>query len=373
MKVPLLDPHVFRRESLALSTVVATSLAVNFALLAVMGVRTGGDTIRYVEGAAHLLRGQPLEGMQALFPGYVALVAAAAKAGAGLTGVVLVQIVVAAVATAVIFRLGGSVSSVACGAIAASLFALNVDLARWHLFVLTDSLYIAFVVFATAATHAASERGGWRYAAAVLVVIVAASLRPQGRLLAIAAALYWIARRPVERRHAVARYAAAALMLIAVAVTSGATLRAEAETPARWLGNGVVIWSHEASRLPMPSDPAIDLLAADATSVAPIRYALWHPVATTRLALTRVVVELSHARPFYSRAHNVAVVLLLSVTYVCAAIGFVRIRRQPLAQLIALTIALHLVFVAATFADWDGRFLLYVLPLVNVFAAAAIA
>ncbi|HZR25939.1 MAG TPA: glycosyltransferase family 39 protein [Vicinamibacterales bacterium] len=373
MTVSLLDRHFLKRESAAATTVVVASLVVNLGLLAMTGVHIGGDTVRYVEGAGNLLSGRPLEGMQALFPGYIALVAASAKLGAGTLGVVVVQIAVAALATLALFRIGRRLSNVACGTIAALLFALNVDLARWHLFVLTDSLYISLVIIATYAAHEAAERGGWRYVAASVLVLVAATLRPHGRVLIVSAALYWIARRPTLRRDAVVAYAAAAILLIALAVTTGATLRAEAETPGRWLGNGVVIWSDTASQLSMPHDAVVDPAAAGATSTAPLRYAARHPIATLRLAVTRVSVELWHARRFYSRAHNAAVVALLGVTYACAVVGFLRRRHQPIAWLMAIVVASHLAFVAATFADWDGRFVLYVLPLIDVFAGAAIA
>lgn len=373
MTVSLLERHFLKREAAAATTVVAASVVVNLTLLVVTGVRTGGDSVRYVQGADNLLAGRPLEGMQALFPGYIALVAASTKIGAGFAGVVLAQIAVAAVATFTLFRIGVRLSNITGGTIAALLFALNLDIARWHLFVLTDSLYISCVIFAAYVVHEATERGGWSYAAAMIVVLIAASLRPQGRLLAVASAIYWVVRRPAVNSQRVAAVVAAGVMLIVVVATSGATLRAEAETPARWLGDGVVIWSHAESRLVMPKDETVDLLSAGATSVDPLRYALRHPIATARLAATRVIVEVAHVRPFYSRTHNLVAIVWLGATYVCAIVGFMRVRRQPLAHAIALIVGLHVLFIAATFADWDGRFLLYVLPLVNVYAAAALA
>ena len=52
--------------------------------------------------------------------------------------------------------------------------------------------------------------------------------------------------------------------------------------------------------------------------------------------------------------------------------GFARTRRHALTSLLAAVIAGHLLTVALTFADWDGRFLLYVLPAIGVLAARGV-
>jgi dolichyl-phosphate-mannose-protein mannosyltransferase len=371
--VSLLHHRFLEREAALAWSVVAISVAVNVALLVVTGVRAGADTVRYIDGAANLLARQPLVGMQALFPGYIALVAASNAIGWGTGGVVLVQIAAAAAATAVLFQLGARLSNAVGGTIAALLFAVNVDIARWHLYVLTDSLYISFVVIATWVIDVAAERGRWRYVTATAIVLGAATLRPHGRVLPIAAALYWTVRRPAGRAEMWTAYAAAATMIVVVAATAAATLRAEAETPARWLRDGVVIWSDDASRVAMPRDAAVGLSASAATSADPLRYALRHPIATLRLASMRVGVELLHGRRFYSAAHNLVAVTWMCATYVLACVGYLRVRGHALARLIALVVALHLLFIASTFADWDGRFVLYVLPLITVFAAAGLA
>ena len=48
-------------------------------------------------------------------------------------------------------------------------------------------------------------------------------------------------------------------------------------------------------------------------------------------------------------------------------------RRKPLAQLAIAVILAHLLVVALTFADWDGRWLLYVLPLIGLLAAVGVS
>jgi len=77
-------------------------------------------------------------------------------------------------------------------------------------------------------------------------------------------------------------------------------------------------------------------------------------------------------RPFYSTRHNVAAAVLLIPLYLFAAIGYARGWRVPLVRLCAAVTVLHLGLVGLTFANWDGRFFLYVYPLFALVAAAGL-
>jgi len=67
----------------------------------------------------------------------------------------------------------------------------------------------------------------------------------------------------------------------------------------------------------------------------------------------------------------VAVQVVMASLAVAAQFDLGRSYREPLARLLAAVIAGHLLIVALTFADWDGRFLLYALPAVFVLTACA--
>jgi hypothetical protein len=85
---------------------------------------------------------------------------------------------------------------------------------------------------------------------------------------------------------------------------------------------------------------------------------------------TRLFTELMHVNSRFSLQHKVMVVAMLAVVYPLAVVGFVRSRGQPLSRLMATIVAGHLLIVTITFSDRDGRYLLYVFPLLLVFAAS---
>jgi hypothetical protein len=83
----------------------------------------------------------------------------------------------------------------------------------------------------------------------------------------------------------------------------------------------------------------------------------------------RLLAELWHIQPEFSLRHKIMVVAVLAVVYPLAILGFVWSRGQPLARFMAAIVACHLMVVAITFSDRDGRYLLYIFPFLVVFAA----
>jgi len=325
------------------------SVLVNVLLVAAVGISRGGDSFRYVDGAAQLIAGQPLEAPNvSQYLGYVGLIALATMAGTGLTGVVAVQIAMAAFAAMAVYDLGRQLSGRAAGMLAAGVVIVDLDIAQWHAYILTDSLYISLVVIATWFVHRAVALGVKAYVNALLVGVITASIRPNGWIFGPLAAVYWISRSTMSKR---ARVAVACGVLIGLAgITSVALyLRYNAvvlNPPRGWDNTRALadVWLGWFGYAPRRENPLV-------------------------MVVSRVFNELGHVRSAFSLRHNAAVIATLVVTYPLAMVGFIRRRTDPLSLLLAAVIAGHLLIVALTFDDRDGRYLLYVFPLIVVFAA----
>ena len=90
----------------------------------------------------------------------------------------------------------------------------------------------------------------------------------------------------------------------------------ENESPLRTLNNKVIVWGY-----PHPFSEALN-----SNSVDWIKLGLGverNPVSIMKPAGLRVAAEFAHVRPFYSRIHNVALLLFLPAIYASAAYGFV--------------------------------------------------
>jgi hypothetical protein len=352
--------------SRARAAVVLLFLLVNLAWFAWSRAQTGADTPRYIDGAARLVDGRPLEDIQAVHAGYLALVALCHSAGVGTTAVVLIQIGVAAIAVAAVGQLGCALAGPSAGLIAAALFACDIETARWHRFVLTDSLYLSLLPIAVWTVHrAVAERvADWRHMLAAAVSLAAlAALRLEGWLVPPLAALHWAAHGAGGR---VRRAAGVAVVLLGatllLAVMPKVHPNAEWILPVDSLLSGQTIWGSDRWTIAMPPGRSSGL-----------EYAATHPAKTSALLLARVAVHLVHVRPFYSVMHNALILVWLVPVYAFAVLGWQYVRHQPLAHWLLSAIAVQTAIVAITHADWDGRPLAHVLPLIYVLSACGAA
>lgn len=346
--------------------------SLNLLMFAMSGVQVGGDTNLYLDGATRLLDGRPLINREPSYTGYVALIAGLRAVGAGFSVLVLLQIGLAAIATGVVYSMGAALAGRSAGAIAAMLLAVDIDTNRWHLFVLADSVYLSLFTIGVYLTYVAATReGAWRIAGAVLVLLGASLVRPEGWFLMPAAALYLLMTRlrSVAQR-VIAAGAVVVMMLLAAALLAPAISgNLKAVGPAEMLRDGQTIWEFDGWRVEMPPDPVF----ADgvATQVDAITYAARHPVVTASLMAARVGVHFAHVRPYFSSAHNAAIVLWLVPIYVAVVLGLRAARSRVLALWIVAALTTQLTVVALTHADWDGRYLAHMLPVMYPFAGVA--
>lgn len=341
---------------------VAVFALVNLVLLAINGVRQGGDTPLYLDGAARLLDGRPLVDREPSYSGYVALVAFAQATGIGLLGVALIQIAAASAAAASVFQIAAAFAGRAAGVIATVLLAVDVDTNRWHQFILADSLYASLFTIGVWLTHRAAMRATVATTVSAAMALVAAGLvRPEGWFLFPAAVFYFM----LARARSTAQRVAGAGVLIGVAVVLVVLLapvfsgNVQAVGPGDMLRRGQTIWDFEGWRLSMPES---DVPAGGQASSA-IGYAMRHPVSTVGLMAARVGVHLAHVRPYYSSTHNAVVIAWLLPIYVVGVIGLWRLMPNTLAWWLVAALATQTLVVALTHADWDGRYLAHVLPL----------
>lgn len=350
-------------STIILAAVICSSLAINFAILAKRGVFFGGDSLRYVDGADRVFHHVEFSGKQGSYSGYIFFLVFLRYLHLSSVGVVAVQICISAAAGLALYELAKHLAGRMAGLLAVVLFLLNPDIFRWNLFVLTDALYIDFVILACWAIWKASG-SLWTKTLSFAVVLFASSIRPNGWPLPFIAVFYWIL---LEVKHRLAKIIliAALLASFGYGLSRGQFFVSgiENEGPLPALNNKVIIWGY-----PHPFEGAIGSRSVDWKKLS--LYVVRNPVSTMKLAALRVAAEFGHVRPFYSKLHNMALLLFLPAIYASAVYEFWQLRNEPLVLLMISIILYHTLIVAAFFADWDGRFLLYIFPLIGVLSSS---
>jgi hypothetical protein len=342
---------------------------INATLVTISGVRIGGDSGMYLDGARALASGEPLSVRQPSYAAYIAFISVIQSIGGGMTGVVLAQVAAALGAAVVVGKMAAHLAGPVAAVIAILLFAIDVETNRWHAFILSDSLFLSLLTLATWLVYRACRlRHGATAALALLVMLLAALVRPEGWFLLPAAVVFWIASATAGATRLIAATALVVLGGVLVfALVPRLSGNLAAVGPAEMLRRGQTIWDFDGWRIEMPPDAVFnDGHPAPADAIV---YAWRHPASTVTLMAARVAVHFAHVRPYFSAAHNAFVVVWLAPVYVLAAWGFWRWRRHPLSPWCLAVIATQTAIVALTHADWDGRYLAHVLPLMYPFTA----
>lgn len=355
-----------------LIAIVVLFVAVNAALLAYHGVREGGDSPLYVDGGARLLDGRPLVDRQPSYVGYIYVVAATQALQIGALGLVMFQIVAGAIAAIAVYAIAASMAGATAGRIAAVLFSIDADTNRWNQFILADSLYVSlFVIAVWLVYRAAIQRSANAVIGSAVVLFVAALVRPEGWFLLPAAVCYLVAMRTrstAQRLYwGIALCIAAGVFVAVLAPALGGNVNAVG--PADMLMRGQTIWDFDGWRVTMPPSGVV----ADGQAGTAVAYALQHPFSTAWLMIARVMVHFAHVRPFYSTPHNLAIVVWLIPVYVAAVVAIRNLGFTALVSWLAIAIATQTLVVALTHAEWDGRYLAHVMPLIDTLVGAGVA
>ena len=279
----------------------------------------------------------------------------------------LVQCLLSGVAAWRLYHLAASLYDHRVGILAALFYVTCPELQVWNLYVLTESLFVSLTIVALSLLVSAERPGAW--VAAGFATLAAAMVRPHGLALLGAAVAFGLAALRRAGLGGARLTVGAVVGGVAVAAVIGRAIQPWVRVAGQYR-RGTVIWGYPASAKPLP-----DLVLPSGMAGHPVLEFLGvlvtHPRSVVSLAVRRVAYEWLHIRPFYSMAHNAIIAATLFPLYLLAAWGVTRHPRLPGARVLLLGLpVLQSMFVALSFADWDGRHLLVMLPSVFLFAAA---
>lgn len=297
------------------------------------------------------------------------------RLGTGLWGIVLGQMAISGLAAAALYdgvrRLAGG-RRVAAG-LATLLFILWPDIQQFNCYLLTESLFISLSVLSFAA-FVRVRAGGWAaWAGLATLLLLTALTRPNGFVLAGAAALAGLEnlrQRPGRRLFwGVVTGLVIAVPLALVVLNYQLKSYFIVETYQRGeLIFGTSAWAlHPRAPLAMPPPGTGQVLRI-------LYFAAHNPWFLLRLMAGKLFVFVSGLKPHYSLLHRLAYVLVLWPAYWLAARGTQLSGVWKLGRVfLAAVPLLQAAIVMLTVDDWDVRFQAPVLPFVFALAAIQLA
>lgn len=272
-------------------------------------------------------------------------------------------------AGAILYRMLRPLTSVSAAVLGVGILAANPMTAQWVRIVMTESIFYAAIVVLVALGHRALTQGLSKasWLGYLSVSALALFMRPNGvfvfasalTLLTISTTVGW------------ARRAAVALIWLTFALSLPA-FNASVGSPSEGtltsqLYDGVVVEGTAHVRvviqMPIPTDSTDESLTAAA------RYAALHPVATTRLGLTRVAYETLQVRRHYPLIVNLGFGAAILTFLVISILGWSSPKSREMRTVALIFSSPLLLLTAATFAVPESRYgWAYLLPLVPVAA-----
>ncbi len=219
---------------------------------------------------------------------------------------------------------------------------------------MTESLYCSISIIWSYFLLNAPQRKLFLVASLVLVILLV-FMRPNGWMLFLIQGL-WILKQYVKlnKTFVLISVVVSVSFLLIVWFSPFSQKMIHQQSLIHWK-YGTIIWGYWEWRYPLFEDSLV---------------LTWNTLFEGfKIATIRVALEISGIRPYFSLAHNVVVGFYMLSVHLLAIISLFKKRLCPLEQLSAFLFLGQFAIVAATFADWEGRFAYQILPFTVVLAS----
>lgn len=359
----------------------AVYLLLSVYLFSKYGIKIVNDSPRYIHYASDLVNGFYFDPLNFWYFTYVVFICIHQLFFETLLPIIISQYilgylaVLSLYATVDILTKNRIIATLAC-----LLFTLFPDNIFWHSYILTESLYSSLLCFAFfAAVKYMKLKSHLNLAFLLLTVVLCFFCRPTSPALVFALIMPFLIKFLANPSYRILKITS--LVIIAVGVLSLANKMISMHRVMVIYEQGDIIFAmHE-----LPDSPYYDFL-----SVAPSRnmhipenesalllnmleFIMHNPIYWLKLFFGKLVIYLSHIRPYWSWNHIFSVLLIIWPSYYFSIIAVKRkLIPQPLFVPFLTYFLIHLLIVCTTWADWDARFFVPLFPILATLAAAGL-
>jgi len=343
-------------------------LLVQALLFIKFGAQTSVDSTVYIDDANQILSGNLPEGRSVWYLGYSLFLALVFLLKGTITTVVFIQIILSGVAALGLYVIAQEIyRDQYIALLAVLLYLLWIKIHQWNTFVYTESLFTTFTILSFAALIKSRER--WKYGLALLMIVFTFFIRPTG--FAFVSGLAWLIIMSLticlSRR---------VILFMGVGGLLAATLLLN-----KMLLDYTLIDSYVKAELIYPDinlglTPAHDVWLPDESSsplVQLVQFIIHNPLYSLKLFFLKLILFLGNVKPYFSYLHNILIVCTLYPLYFFAVKGYINFppERKEKHFIVAYVLVQSLT-VAFTTENWDGRFLIPLLPFIFILSAAGI-
>jgi len=332
------------------------------------GISTPIDTGQYLENANNILSGNWPSGREFFYTSYSLLLAGLLFLHIKVSVIVILQINSGAMAVYAVYKITQIITHGNFTAfLAALLYTGWFEFQQWNLIVYTDALFASGVVITIYLLLIA--RTPLQQATVYLLITFVALLRPPGIGFIIAVICSII---PGNRFFSRGSVALKTFMVFAVLLVGGfavnVVLADFVDSFIESYSKAEIIYPNISLGIAIPNQ----LIIPDENHIPIVRlalFAVFNPLYFLKVSTLKVLLFLGHVKPYYSLLHNLFIGIYLGVAYIFSLLGIRRFPNRRVGIFMLLFIGFQMATIALTSENWDGRFLLPLLPWVFIAAA----
>ena len=332
-----------------------------------LGIKQGSDSFFFITLAQKASFGDAyVDQHYTWYKSYTLFISLFYKTGIGLRGVVAAQVLIASSTLFAVYDLCKKLTyDDLSPKIAVFLYVIWVKSHIWHFYIYSDSLFTSCCIWCICGLCTFKS-----WPAKVLwgfVILFTSFIRPVGVVLFM---LYILALLVPFKRRPWLYWGLTCLAIFSLFFFVSTSMMPTFELLDSYK-KGEIIYSYPPWNIP---SALLSLPRSPENSISNLAFFIFHnPVYFLKLSTVKAIAFLVNAKPFYAWYHNALIVFILFPAYSLFLLGLKQWKNENVKQVLLYWILGNVLIVAFSAEDWDGRFLLPILPFVWIGASIALS
>lgn len=348
-------------------------ILINTAIYIYTGAKYAIDTTRFDDEASAWLNGHIELSYHFWYTGYILILALSKLFSGSIFYSIPFQCIISLIASIFFFHGLQRIfkkTSVAFFSTLALILYFPVQI--WNMYLLTESIYISMILFFIWAYSFSNKAKKWKYM--IIVAFISSLIRPNGGLLIITILIAYLYelwktdKQKAKQRILFALTISIPCIMALLNYTTDVYLQFIVQS----FKNGEIICGYSGWTIPIKYNS--NEFIHNNSILAIIKLISGYPIEYLQLSCYRFIALWTDIRPYYSIHHNIYILLCMGLFYAFALIG-IRKYKKEYSGLFILTISyagLNSLLVMTSYADWDGRFLAPLLPVIFIWTGLGI-
>jgi 4-amino-4-deoxy-L-arabinose transferase-like glycosyltransferase len=369
--------RVFSGKSIELTIISLVYLLINAPLFFIHGIKEVNDTHRYIEYANRLSEGFYFDPHNFWYIGYTIYIWLIHLFHNSSIAIVVGQYLIGFLASISLYKTSFIIwQNKRSALITVLLYLLFIDISSWNSYVLAESIFVSFICFSMHCLVLvySGKRNFWFILLTGIVVLFTVLIKPTGIAL-LGALLTVLIYKPLSEIKNKPAYTGTMIFIVCVFLLLVNRMLATYLVMENYqLGEiiyavSTVSGQYDVTSLMVATPDNIYQPPADYPPLFKIiSFFFHHPIYWLELFLSKAYYLLLHVRPFWSKGHNLFSLFVLIPSYFFFLKAIIQEKTNTqVVTFVKTYLFIHLLSVCITSDDWDGRFLIPMLPVIFLF------